>query len=287
MKRESGAGFKFHSARPLRRYRANLTLLGMMFFVLVASTALSAQDMSLNPTRPTVANAATIQSLGVLQVESGYDAYPQSVPGNQGTVDTLISYVPLPRLRLDFDWSAFNYQAVGGTTERGVGTIAVGGKIHIYKEDYHRWQPAIGVQYEAELPTASNQTFQGYGQQAIVLVNHHYGKNGDVDVMANGSIVQSDCETSTGCRYGGQQAVALSYHLQKQTRLYAEVFAQNTSQSNTPPGTYVFGGFFHQFSDTFGIDGGMRFGVSDQSASFGTTVGVVFGRRLQREKPSH
>jgi hypothetical protein len=55
------------------------------------------------------------------------------------------------------------------------------------------------------------------------------------------------------------------------------------SQSNTPPGTYIFGGFYRQVSDAFGIDGGMRFGVSDHSASVGTTVGLVFGKRLRAE----
>ena len=263
-----------------------LVLLGNLLLGTEIARA-QAQDISLNPTRPTVANSATIQSPGVLQVETGYDAYPQSVPGNQQTVDTLITYVPLPRLRLDFDWSAFNYQTVNGETTKGIGTIALGGKVHLRKEQFHRPAPGIAIQYEAELPTASDEAFQGYGQQAILLVNHHYGKDGDVDVMVNGSIVQSDCETSMGCRYGGQQAVALSYHLQKQTRLYAEVFAQNTAQSNTPPGTYVFGGFYRQFTDSFGLDGGLRFGVSDHSASFGTTVGIVFGRQLHKEKPSH
>ena len=140
------------------------------------------------------------------------------------------------------------------------------------------------VQYEAELPTASQTALQGYGQQAILLINHHYGKNGDLDVIANGSIVQGDCRTVTGCSYGGQQSFAVSYHLQKTTRIYAEVFGQNVSQSNTPPGTYVFGGFYHQFGEAFGIDGGMRFGVTDHSASVGTTVGVVFGKRVRGDR---
>lgn len=121
---------------------------------------------------------------------------------------------------------------------------------------------------------------QGYGQQAILLLNHHYGPNGDLDVILNGSVVQSDCQTLTGCTYGGQQSLALSYHLQPHTRLYAEAFAQNVSQSNTPPGTYIFSGFYHQFGDSFGLDGGLRFGVSNHSASLGTTVGLVFGKRL-------
>ena len=253
-----------------------------VLFLLAASAALpaAAQDININPTRPTIANSAAIQSSGVLQVETGYDAYPQRVPGNQQTVDTLITYTPLARLRLDFDWSAFNHQQDATSTVNGIGTIAIGGKVELKKENYFRPAPGIALQYEAELPTASRQALQGYGQQAILLLNHHYGPHGDLDVILNGSVVQSDCNTPTGCTYGGQQSLAFSYHLQKTTRLYAEAFAQNTSSSNTPPGTYIFGGFYHQFSDAVGLDGGMRFGVSDHSASVGTTVGLVFGKRL-------
>jgi hypothetical protein len=240
----------------------------------------SAQDLNLSPTRPTIANSATIQSPGVLQVETGYDAFPQSVPGNQQTLDTLFTYAPLARLRLDFEWSAFNHQRYGADVTNGVGTIQIGGKVELKKEDYHRSAPGLALQYEAELPTASQQSLQGYGQQVILLLNHHYGKDGILDVILNGSLVQSDCQTNSGCSYGGQQSFALSYHLQKETRLYAEVFGQNVSQSNTPPGTYVFSGLYHQFGEAFGIDGGIRFGVSNHSASVGTTIGLVFGRRM-------
>lgn len=246
-----------------------------------AHGAVMAQELNLNPTRPTVANSATVQGKGVLQVETGYDAYPQRVPGNQQVVDTAFFYTPEAWLRLDFAWTAFAHESSGDETVNGVGTVQMGGKVVVRKEQYHRWMPGFGLQYEAELPTASKHALQGYGQQAIVLVNHHYGKDGDLDVIANGSLVQSDCRTVEGCSYGGQQSLAVSYHLQKQTRLYAEVFAQNVAQSNTPPGTYVFGGFYHQFGDRFGIDGGMRFGVSDHAASVGTTVGIVFGKRLR------
>lgn len=242
-----------------------------------------AQELNLNPTRPTVANSATVQGKGVLQVETGYDAYPQRVPGNQQTVDTALFYTPEAWLRLDFSWTGFAHESGDGETVNGVGTVQIGCKVVLKKEEYHRRMLGFGIQYEAELPTASQHALQGYGQQAIVLVNHHYGKNGDLDVIANGSVVQTDCRTAAGCSYGGQQSVALSYHVQKQTRIYAEVFGQNVSQSNTPPGTYVFGGFYHQFGEQFGIDGGMRFGVSDHSASVGTTVGLVFGRRLRGE----
>lgn len=98
--------------------------------------------------------------------------------------------------------------------------------------------------------------------------------------MLNGSIVQANCQTQAGCSYGGQQSLALSFHTSKITRVYAEVFGQNNSESNTPPGTYLFGGFYHQFNDAFGIDGGLRFGVSNDSARIGTTVGLVFGKRV-------
>jgi uncharacterized glyoxalase superfamily protein PhnB len=249
----------------------------------VLTMSAAAQGINLNPTRPTIANSAAIQSRGVLQVETGYDAYPQSSPGNQQTLDTLFTYTPLARLRLDFDWSAFNHQQEGAVTTDGIGTIQIGGKLEFKREQDHRFAPGIAFQYEAELPTASQQALQGYGQQAILLLNHHYGKSGDLDVIVNGSLVQSDCQSRTGCSYGGQQSFALSYHLQKETRLYIEVFGQNTSQSNTPPGTYFFSGFYRQFSDAFGIDGGLRFGMSDHSAPIGTTIGLVFGKRVQTD----
>jgi hypothetical protein len=249
------------------------------------SLPLHGQKIELSPTRPTIANSVTIQSKGVLQVETGYDAYPRNPPGNQQTLDASCYYVPLDRLRLDFVWSAFSHQQDGDTSANGVSTIQVGGKLVLKKEQYHRWAPGIGVQYEAELPTASQSALQGYGQQAMALLSHHYGDNGGFDVIANGSIVQSDCQTSSGCSYGGQQSFAVSYHLSKPTRLYAEVFGQNVSQSNTPPGTYVFGGFYHQFSDVFGIDGGLRFGVSDRASTVGTTIGLVFGKRLRAGRP--
>jgi hypothetical protein len=66
-----------------------------------------AQDINLSPSRPTVANSVTIPNKGVLQVDTGYDAYPQNPPGNQQTLDVSLYYVPLDRLRVDFVWSAF------------------------------------------------------------------------------------------------------------------------------------------------------------------------------------
>jgi hypothetical protein len=254
----------------------------VLTFVFLSRGKLSAQDLSLSPTRPTVANAVTIQDRGVLQVETGYDAFPQHNPGNQQTVAASFYYVPIERLRLDFGWSAFSHQEGDDGTASGVGTIQLGGKVVLVKEEYSRGKPGIGLQYEVELPTGSDRVLQGFGQQIILLLNHHYGRNGILDVIVNGSLVQSECQTRSGCRYGGQQSFALSYHLNKRTRLYAEVFGQNVSQSNAPPGTYAFGGFYHQFSDGFGLDGGMRFGLTGHSASIGSTIGVVFGRRIQR-----
>lgn len=253
----------------------------VFLFALGASCA-SAQEINLNPTRPTVANSATIQSRGVLQIETGYDAYPQNPPGNQQTFDTNVTYAALEKLRLDLTWSAFNHQQDDSGTTNGVGTMTLGGKYVVHKEDYHHPSPGLAVQYELEVPTASQSELNNLGQQVTVLLNHHYGPQGDLDVIVNGSLVQAGCQQR--CSYGGQQSFALSYHLQPQTRLYAEVFGQNVSQSNTPPGTYVFSGFYRQVSDSFGIDGGMRFGVTNHSSSVGTTVGLVFGRRLRGER---
>ena len=113
------------------------------------------------------------------------------------TVDTLWTYTPLDRVRLDFDWAAFSHQEDGTDKVNGVGTIQIGGKVELKKEDYHKAAPGVALQYEAELPTASREALQGKGQQAILLFNHHFGKDGDVDVMVNGSVVQG-CGTGPG-----------------------------------------------------------------------------------------
>src|ERR1700759_428404 len=81
------------------------------------------QDLNLSPTRPTIANSVTIPSKGVLQIETGYDAYPVNHPGNQQTVDAAFYYTPLNRLRLDFVWSAYAHQQDGATTADGIGTV--------------------------------------------------------------------------------------------------------------------------------------------------------------------
>jgi uncharacterized glyoxalase superfamily protein PhnB len=261
-------------------------LLALILLVAVRAASVSAQDLQLSPTRPTIANSVSIQDKGVLQVEAGYDAYPS----DEQTVSTFLSYALLKRLRIDFGWSAFNLEQMGSDSVHGVGTTQVGGKFVLLEEQYGHATPGIGVQYEAELPTASTSSLQGFGQQIILLVNHHYGKNGIFDVMLNGSFVQSDCQTREGCAYGGQQSAALSYHVRERTRLYAEVFGQNNSQANTPPGTYCFGGFYQKFSDSFGLNGGLRFGVSKHSSRFGVTIGVVFGKRLHSDEqhlPQH
>src|SRR3954463_11674135 len=88
----------------------------VLTFVLLSKGKRSAEDLRLSPTRPTVANAVTIQDRGVLQVETGYDAFPQHNPGNQQTIATSFFYVPVERLRLDFGWSAFSHQEGGDGT---------------------------------------------------------------------------------------------------------------------------------------------------------------------------
>ncbi len=99
---------------PVQRNRKRKQAWSLIMFTMLSLVLTSAQDISLSPTRPTVGNSAAIQSRDVLQVESAYDAYPQRVPGNQQTVDSLLTYIPLARLRMDFGWSAFNHQEEDG-----------------------------------------------------------------------------------------------------------------------------------------------------------------------------
>ena len=107
----------------------------LLTFVPLLLGKLSAQDLNLSPSRPTVANSVTIQDKGVLQAEIGYDAFPQHNPGNQQTVGTSLYYVPVERLRLDFGWSAFSHQEGEDGKASGIGTIQLGGKIVLVPEE--------------------------------------------------------------------------------------------------------------------------------------------------------
>jgi hypothetical protein len=153
-----------------------------------------------------------------------------------------------------------------------VGTIAIGGKVVVLPEKHY---PGIAIQYEGQLPTASNAGLQGKGQQAILLVSRHWSR---YTIQAAPSFVQVNCQQR--CQLGGQQALAFGYDTSGKTTLYAEAWGQNVATSNTPPGSYVFGGFLHKFNDNVALNGGLRFGVSNHSSSFGPTMGLTFGRRI-------
>ncbi len=262
----------------MKLFRRAVVTLVLALTLLISVPGQTQEKISLNPTRPTVSNGSSLQSKGVVQVEAGYDAYPSSKPGEQQTFDTAVYYTPYSRLRLDLTWSSLAQVDVPENRATGIGTMQLGAKVLLVGDLTHRGVPGVGLQYEAELPTADDKALQTYGQQIILLVNHHVGP---VNFIANASMVQTGCQTARGCAIGGQQAVALSYRVAKRTSLYTEAFAQNVAQSNSPPGTYIFGGFLHRFSDTFGLDGGLRFGVSDGAARFGTTIGIVYGKRVR------
>ncbi len=234
---------------------------GLIVVGLASCAAAAAQDNSnlINSSRPTISTSSGIQDKGVLQVELGYDGYPGTPPGNQQAfaVDPI---------------QTSNLSGPPASKSTGVGTIALGGKVVVLPEKTY---PGIAIQYEGQLPTASNAGLQGEGQQAILLVSRHWQK---YTIQAAPSFVEVNCQQR--CQLGGQQALAFGYDTSAKTTLYAEAWGQNVATSNTLPGSYVFAGFLHKFNDNVALNGGLRFGVSDHSSSFGPTLGLTFGRRL-------
>ena len=112
----------------------------LLVSVLLIARLSVGQDLNLRSSRPTVANSVTIQSKGVLQVETGYEAYPRNPSGNLQAVDTAFSYVPLDRLRLDFEWTAFQHQQQANATVNGISTVQIGGEVLLERENYHEWK---------------------------------------------------------------------------------------------------------------------------------------------------
>jgi hypothetical protein len=86
--------FTFKVHLPSKWHVRGLSKAAMVAFCLISLGA-CAQELSLSPTRPTIANSAAIQNRGELQVEIGYDAYPRHLSGNYHAAAANFYYVPL------------------------------------------------------------------------------------------------------------------------------------------------------------------------------------------------
>jgi hypothetical protein len=210
-------------------------------------------------------------------MEDGYDGSFIATDGDDQTVSTSWYYAATTWLRLDASYSVFRAtQQDGQGRSRGSGNLQFGSKLLP--------RPATGsktgfaVQYEHTFPTGSKDSLRSISDNVTLITSRHFGP---VNAKLNGAVLRVNCNSD--CHYGGLIALGAGWDTTEDDNLQVEVFGQNQSSSNAPPGTYVFVGGSHNFTRRFLLNGGLRTGISPDASRFGLTAGITvalgrFGR---------
>lgn len=173
--------------------KANSKIIGLCF---LSAMALPAQENSyIDSTRPTISSDASIQQKGVLQIESGYDAYflPYDQTGAVSLYYSLTNW-----LRLDASVSAWRATDVGvDHRTEGVGNAEFGTKIILFHDGRSKTIPGVAVEYEDSAASASEANLRSrYHQGTLIFSN----TAGPWKWKLNGSLIASNCRNANGCR---------------------------------------------------------------------------------------
>lgn len=243
--------------------------------VLVALTcclSAAAQNSPMDSTRPTVSSGASIQPQGVLQIESGYDGFFAAPPGQDQTAATGFYYAATPWLRLDAavsEWRLTDFDTQNRA--EGTGNVSVGTRAVLRRAAKRR--TGYAVEYEDTLPVGSRHALRDLGQTVTAITSR---KLRDLSLKLNASLLQHGCDSGNSCHYGGQIAAGASWERWRATTVYFEVFGQNASSSNAPPGSFAFAGVGHHLSPRVELNGGIRAGLTPSSSRIGVSFGATF-----------
>ncbi len=226
------------------------------------------QNSYIDPTRPTVAQGATIQRPGVLQVEAGYIGYFRSYDQTQN-LD--LYYAATRWLRLDA--SVPGWRSTGGSTAAvGLGNAGFGAKAILFPQGKSRIVPGFALQYEETLPSAPNSALRSHYHSGSLITSQKFGK---WTAQLDGLLI-ADCQHPSGCGLRGEGVVGTAYQLTDKTSLSANVFGDTVSV-DAPPGAYALLGAIYKLRYDFAFTGGIRVGLSESAPRIGLTAGIVFG----------
>jgi hypothetical protein len=227
------------------------------------------------PSRPTVSNPAEFQKPGVLQLEIGYNSN-FSAPGIhlQQDMPLALRFAVNKRLLLEFDGDSPSSQTVAGVRTTGAGDSQLGVQVVLQHEKESR--PGFSVAYYIKLPTADSAKALGTGRvdhDFIVLVSK---KVGGMTVDFNAGYLFSGRTTDNGHASSGQAALAASHNVTRRVGIQGELsgYSRNDSQSGA---MLALGAVTYQINRRVVLDGGLRFGLTDDAPRRGLFAGLTFG----------
>lgn len=230
----------------------------------------------IKPGRPGVANSAEIQRAGVLQLEYGYDAsFRAEEFHTEQTAPLSLRFAASQRLLLEASLDTVISQTdESGTRMTGVGDTRIGLQVVALKETERH--PALAFAYYVKLPSASEEKGLGTGRFDHKFVTLISKKLGSVDMDINGAVLIVGREDASGWITGGQGALSFSGEFENGFGLTGELSGQTKDDVQTK-GLYALGAITYKVNRRFRLDGGMRFGLTEDSPRVGVFAGITVG----------
>lgn len=232
------------------------------------------EEESIEPSRPGVANPAEIQSVGVLQLEYGYDGLFHSDEfRSQQTTPLALRFAAHRRLLLELDLDTVISEVDRETEERetGIGDTRLGFQVVVLEDTEEH--PALAFAYYVKLPSASEERGLGTGRTDHRVVALLSKKVGETDLDFNVTYLNVGREDSRRAS-GGQAAFSVSREFGNDLGYVAELYGQSVDDQQ-PRGIYALGALTYRTSQRVRFDAGMRFGLNPAAPRVGAFAGVT------------
>jgi len=212
------------------------------------------------PSRPTVASATDTTECGVIEAEYGFERQWPVSGGDRDDLTGGLRFGITPRL--DLHWASSDYLSLyeNGSTHEGFGDSWLGLKYRIAGQN--RVRPALGLFYQAKIPSASERAGLGWGQVdhslAVLLSKDIHPLHFDFNVIP----------TLVGREQGGYDhsvglALATWMPLNRKWNLVVEPYGYTAVNQSSPGYASLMGGVNYQIRPQFFLDAGADAGLTN------------------------
>jgi hypothetical protein len=251
-------------------YREPPTLSAAIGVFLIAASlpALSAEEPSVTPYRPSVANPAARPVPGYVEVEAGFERTKDTDPRRRDSLPVLFKYAFNENVGVLIGGDAYvrQHSDIDGKTS-GVGDTSLTLKLHHALSD----NLALGLEAGLKLPTAKDLIGTGkYDQTVNGIVSAELGK---FDLDLNLGVTRVGAVDPGASRYAYTWAAELSRPINEKWGITGELSA--VTQRGEPTTSQFLTAISYNFSKRVVFDAGMAWGLNRASIDRAMFAGVT------------